>query len=84
MNSNSSSRASHHLYSSRDRVPVKKPFAHAIGLDKVVGIFFEKFRKNKEGIVPWVPLSRERLCTSAKTLAAQPQILSQTCEHNQR
>jgi hypothetical protein len=34
--------------------PFKKLFACAIGLDKVVGIFFEKLRKTRrhEGIVP--------------------------------
>jgi hypothetical protein len=36
------------LYFSRDRVSVKKPFARAIGLDKVVRIF-EKSRKNEGG-----------------------------------
>jgi hypothetical protein len=54
MNSNPSSRASRHLYSSRDRVSVKKPFTRAIGLDKVVGIFLKNFVKSKESIVPWV------------------------------
>jgi hypothetical protein len=33
---------------------VKGPFARAIGHAIVVRIFFEKSKKRKEGIVPWV------------------------------
>jgi hypothetical protein len=44
MNSNPSPHAGRRLYFSRNRASVKKPFAHAIGLYKVVGIF-EKFYK---------------------------------------
>jgi hypothetical protein len=73
MNSSPSSHAGCHLYFSRDRVSIKKPFTRAIGLDAIVGIFLKNFVKTGEGIVPWV----------AKALAAQPQALSQTCEHSQ-
>jgi hypothetical protein len=48
MYSSSSPRTGRHHYFSRDRASVKKPFARATSLDKVVGIF-EKFRKNKGG-----------------------------------
>jgi hypothetical protein len=44
----------HHLYFSRGQASVKKPLAHVIGLDTVVGIFLKTNRKNEEGIVPWV------------------------------
>jgi hypothetical protein len=72
MSSNVLPRAGRRPYFSQYRVSVKKPFAHAIGLDIVVGIFLKNHKNRKEGIAPWVAPSRECLYTGARTLAAQP------------
>jgi hypothetical protein len=42
------------LFLARSSFPSKKSFARAIGIDIVVGIFFENIKKTEGGIVPWV------------------------------